>query len=380
MKVDVLESIDAIPAAEWNALEAGGNPFLRHEFLAALEHHGCVGATFGWHPRHLVLRSADGRLLGASPLYRKDNSYGEFVFDHAWADALERAGRRYYPKLVCAVPYTPATGPRLLLAPGVDPAAVRTGLIEAACGLAAREGASSLHWLFPTAEEAAALEGAGMLARTDIQYHWHNRGWRDFEDFLGALTASRRKKIRQDRRRALAHGLDLEWIRGDRSSPEQRAAAAHCYRATFDRKWGVATLNRGFFDEIAGTMGRHLHLVLARDEDGYVAAAILFEGGNTLYGRHWGAVASYPGLHFELCYHLGIDYCIEHGLQRFEPGAQGEHKIWRGFVPTLTRSAHWIADPAFRDLLRDHLALEREAVAERLTALRAHVPFRHDGG
>jgi len=379
MPIAVHDSIQDLSAAEWNRLGTCDNPFVRYEFLAALERHGCVGESFGWIPQHLAYRDSRGRLLGAVPLYLKDNSYGEFVFDWSWADAYDRAGGRYYPKLVVAAPYTPATGPRLLLADDA-PADVADRLIDAALDHARRLEVSSLHWLFTDDAQTARLERHGLMRRTGCQFHWHNRGYRDFDDFLAAFTAEKRKKVRRERRRVQESGLAIEVVSGDGASDEQIATAEMFYRTTFDKKWGVATLNLPFFREVAERMGEQLVLLLARDASRYVAGAICFRSRDTLYGRHWGCVAEYHSLHFELCYYQGLEYCIREGLARFEPGAQGEHKVSRGFLPTPTWSAHWIADPRFAQAIGDFLRREHRGMEHYMEELAGHSPFKAEPG
>lgn len=372
MTLRVHESIDQIPASDWNRVAATDNPFLQHAFLAALEHHGCVGEQFGWLPQHLGAYDSEGKLVGAAPLYLKDNSYGEFVFDWAWAEAYERAGGAYYPKLVSAVPYTPATGPRLL----APDAAVRRQLLEATVAHARQLQVSSLHWLFPPESEIELMEAGGLMRRTGCQFHWYNRGYRDFDDYLSAFTAQKRKKLKRERRRVAESGLQIERVHGHEATEDQLAIAAEFYRSTFDKKWGVATLNLGFFREVAQTMGERLLLVMARDSQRYVATSICFRSDDTLYGRHWGCNADYHSLHFELCYYQGIDYCIDQGLARFEPGAQGEHKVGRGFEPTPTWSAHWIAEPRFAQAIDDFLGREHVGMQHYMESLREHLPFK----
>lgn len=372
MPVRIHDSIDQIPAADWNRVAATGNPFLQHAFLAALEHHGCVGPQFGWLPQHLAVYDHQDVLIGAAPLYLKDNSYGEFVFDWSWADAYERAGGAYYPKLVGAVPYTPATGPRLLAAD----AAVQRSLLEAALAHARELQVSSLHWLFPPLAEVELMEERGLMRRTGCQFHWRNRGYRDFSDFLDGFSAQKRKKLKRERRRVIETGLQIERIHGHEASDQQLAVAAAFYRSTFDKKWGVATLNLGFFQEVARTMGERLLLIMASDQGRYVAAAICFRSDDALYGRHWGCNAEFHSLHFELCYYQGIDYCIEQGLALFEPGAQGEHKVSRGFEPTPTWSGHWIADPRFAAAIGDFLRREQVGMQHYIDELAEHLPFK----
>lgn len=376
MKATIYDAIDNISAAAWNALASTDDPFLRHEFLAALERHGCVGHALGWLPQHLVIEDAAGELLGAAPMYIKYNSYGEFVFDWSWADAYERTGRRYYPKLVVAVPYTPATGPRLLLRQSPDKERVADALIEAAVAHARDIGASSLHWLFTTEEDTRRLERHGLMRRTGCQFHWQNRGYSSFDDYLGAFSSGKRKKIKRERRRVAEAGVAIDMIRGDQADGQQWALIHNFYRHTFDTKGGIPTLSLPFFREIAATMGDQILLVMARDGGRDVAGAISFVGEDTLYGRHWGCLADYHSLHFEACYYQGLDYAIARGLRRFEPGAQGEHKISRGFLPTPTWSAHWIADPMFRDAISDFLLRETKAMDGYIDELSGHSPFR----
>jgi predicted N-acyltransferase len=375
MRVSVVKSLDRVSAADWNRLAGTENPFTRHEFLAALEHHGCVGDTFGWWPQHILVREA-GRLVGAAPLYLKDNSYGEFVFDWSWADAYQRAGLAYYPKLVVAVPYTPVTGPRLLVAPDADAPAVCEALLQGALEHAHRHGVSGLHWLFTSEEATEALEAQGLMRRVGYQFHWHNPGYRDFEDFLDTLTARRRKEIRRERRQARDSGVEIEVLDGHQATEEHWLTFSRFYRSTFERKWGLATLTPGFFLELGRSIPNAVVLVLARHTGRYVGAALNLAGSDTLYGRHWGCEAFFPGVHFEVCYYRTIEHCIARGLRRFEAGAQGEHKIARGFLPTPTYSAHWVADPRFRDAIGRFLERERNDIAEHIEDLRHHSPFK----
>jgi len=376
MQFDIATTLETIPAAEWDALVEDDNPFARHAFLVALERHGAVGEAFGWWPRYLLARDG-GRLVGAVPLYLKDNSYGELVFDWAWAEAYERAGLAYYPKLVAAIPYTPASGRRLLTGNGPGAETVARGLIDAAVDLARDLGVSSLHWLFTDTRDTALLEAHPQHhLRLGVQFHWHDAGYADFDDYLGALTASKRKKIRQERRRVREQGIELRRLHGDEVSSEQWSLWHRFYTSTFDRKWGHATLSEGFFREIGQTMPRNVLLVLARHEGETVAGAFCLRGNRTLYGRHWGCTRHLDQLHFEACYYQGLEYCLEQGLTRFEPGAQGEHKIARGFLPARTWSAHWIADPAWRERIRQFLAHERAAMEDHIAELAGHSPFR----
>ncbi|QKT02360.1 N-acetyltransferase [Ectothiorhodospiraceae bacterium 2226] len=377
MQLTVCKRLDEVAAPAWNALNPHGNPFLRHEFLCALERHGCLGPRYGWLPHHLLVHDDGGRLIGAAPLYAKTNSYGEFVFDWAWADAYAREGLAYYPKLVGAAPYTPATGPRLLVHPEAARGAVVDALIDGALALARDLRASSAHWLFTNRDDTEHLVATrGFLPRLGCQFHWENRGYSDFEAFLAALSADKRKKLRRERRRVAEQGVELTTLQGAQIEPEHWAVFHRFYTQTFDRKGGVPTLSRAFFEAVAHDMPEAVVLVLASFRGRYIAGALSFAGGGVLYGRHWGAEADFHSLHFEACYYRGIDYCISQGLQRFEPGAQGEHKVSRGFLPTRTWSAHWIAHPAFGHALADYVQREREAMEQYMAELGRHSPYR----
>jgi predicted N-acyltransferase len=378
MHASVIERIDDIPAADWNRVSGTAHPFTRHEFLAALEHHDCVGERFGWQPQHVVVHDSDGVLAGAAPLYLKDNSYGEFVFDWSWADAWHRAGLRYYPKLVSAIPYTPVTGRRLLVRPDADQQAVQTALVDRALALVESTGSSSLHWLFTDDRDTAFLQRHGLMRRTSCHFHWHNANYRTFDDFLDCLTSRKRKKIRRERRYVDEAGIRMQIIHGDEAGEEHWQIMHGFYRSTFERKSGIPTLSLGFFREISRTMGQQVLLVFAWHEGEAVAGAINLRGDDALYGRHWGCREQFHSLHFETCYYQGIDYCIRHGLGLFEPGAQGEHKISRGFLPSLTWSAHWIADAGFRDAVDRFVAHEHELVLEYRDDMQRSSPFRDD--
>jgi hypothetical protein len=366
--------LEEVPRDDWNHLAGDDNPFVRHEFLLALERTGCLGQRFGWWPAHLAVREG-GRLVAAAPAYLKDNNYGEFVFDHAWSEAYQRAGLAYYPKLVIAVPYTPVTGPRLLLDPLAGPPAAAT-LIEGAREIAASRGLSSVHWLFTDEAQTTLLEAGGLLRRTGCQFHWTNPGYRDFEDYLDALTAKRRKEVRRERRAVASQGLAIEVLSGREAEPRHWRAMHALYRSTFDRKWGIATLTREFFEAVADALPDQVLLVLARRGGEYVAGAFNMLGRSRLYGRHWGASAYYPGLHFEVCYYRAIEFCIDRRLKGFEAGAQGEHKVARGFLPALTLSAHWIGHPGLRAAIADFLVRERRAVRGYAAEVLAHSPYR----
>lgn len=378
MELKIATSLEAVPAADWNAVTGTGNPFLRHEFLVALERHGCVGEEFGWLPRHLLAYRGN-RLAGVAPMYFKDNSYGEFVFDWAWADAYHRNGIPYYPKAVASIPYTPAGGPRLLVHPNEDRTEVAPALIGLARALMEQEDLSSLHWLFTDADDTALLEDSGFMLRMGCQFHWRNQGYRDFDDFLSRLSSRKRKSLRRERRHVREAGVELQVLHGHEMTAEDWAVMHGFYRSTFERKSGIATLSREFFEEVSRTMGDQLVLVFARHEGEPVAGAINFRGDDSLYGRHWGCREQFHSLHFEACYYQGIEYCIEQGLQRFEPGAQGEHKISRGFLPTATWSAHWIRHEGFRTAIGDFLRREQLGMRDYMDTLAEQSPYRREG-
>ena len=378
MRLEIADHIAEFDPGAWNALTGADYPFFRHEFLVALERHGAVGPEVGWVPRFLLLRGDDDRLLGAVPTWLKSHSRGEFVFDFTWADAWERHGLAYYPKLVAAIPWTPATGPRLLVAPGDDASAHRTALAQGLRTLTTRLSLSSAHGLFVDEADLRAFEAAGFRRRVDFHYFWHNAGYADFDDFLGALTSRKRKKIRQERRYVREQGIETGIRHGHEMSDDELERVHALYALSFIRKTNLPVFSRAFFREIARTMGEQLVCALAWRGGEIVATAIMLRDSATLYGRYWGTSGDYPALHFEACYYQGIDYCIRHGLQRFEPGAQGEHKIARGFLPTRTWSVHWIAEPAFRDAIADHLQREARLVEQYFAQLQRESPFRAD--
>lgn len=376
----VLGSIAEVEAAHWDscANPGGGvaeDPFLSHAFLRALEESGSATARTGWAPQHLVLEQA-GRVLGVAPLYLKSHSYGEYVFDQGWARAYEQAGGRYYPKLQIAVPFTPVTGRRFLVRPGPRADQFRRALVAAALELARRLDVSSLHVTFPSEAEWQELGALGFLQRTDQQFHWENKGYSSFEDFLNELSSRKRKQIRKERREALAPGIACEVLTGSDLREEHWDAFFTFYRSTGARKWGSPYLTRGFFSRIHAAMPERIALVLCRRGGRYIAGALNFIGSDTLYGRNWGAVEDHPFLHFEACYYQAIDFAIARGLRRVEAGAQGPHKLARGYLPCLTYSAHWLRDPAFRDAVARYLERERDYVAEDRALLEEHTPFR----
>ncbi len=378
MDFQIHGSLSEIPAREWNALVHADNPFARHEFLSAMERHDAVGKTFGWYPQYLIARD-NGELVGAAPMYLKDNSYGELVFDWAWADAYQRSGVAYYPKLVVAIPYTPASGQRLLVHPQADYQTVAQAMIAAATEHARNLQVSSLHWLFTDEQDTALFKDQpDYMLRLGCQFHWHNQGYQSFEDYLSHFSSSKRKKIRQERRRVNDQGITLEVLHGDEASETQLKIYHRFYNSTFDRKYGHATFSQGFFLEIARTMPRNIVLVLAKHQDEYVAGAFNVRGSDTLYGRHWGCSHDFHSLHFEACYYQGLEYCINNGLQRFEPGAQGEHKIARGFLPAKTWSAHWIADERFKMPIKQFLQHETGGMEHYISELHDHSPFKNE--
>ncbi len=372
-------SIAAIPPAEWDACAGADNPFVSHAFLAALEESGSVGRGTGWMPRHLVLRDDAGRIAAVVPLYLKAHSYGEYVFDHGWAHAFEQAGGRYYPKLQAAVPFTPVTGPRLLLHPDAA-----EGTAEAAIAMletaARRLEVSSVHVTFPDRPTYERFVAAGWLGRIGVQYHWHNEGYRSFDDFLAALSSRKRKDIRKERERVGTTGLAIGVRTGAALTPALWDAFFRFYRNTSDRKWGDPYLTRDFFHLIGERMAGRIALVVAEKDGVPVAGALNLIGTDTLYGRNWGCDEQYRFLHFEACYYQAIDFAIARGLARVEAGAQGEHKIQRGYRPVATYSAHWIAHAGLREAVAAYLARERPAMEAEIEALAEALPFRRGDG
>ncbi|HYM43606.1 MAG TPA: GNAT family N-acetyltransferase [Steroidobacteraceae bacterium] len=368
-------SIDELDATRWNALDAGSSPFTRHEFLAALEHTACVGPHSGWEPRYVALHDGAG-LAAAAAAYVKTHSYGEFVFDFAWAQAYERLGRRYYPKLTLATPFTPATGPRLLVRPGLDYPALAAQLLTALERDAVAHGFSGAHALFLDEAAREACARRGWLLRRDCQFHWTNRGYASFDDYLESFTAEKRKKARRERRRVAEAGVRFETRFGGELDAALLERIYGLHRDTFLRHGHEPYLTPEFFQEVARRLPQSLMVKLAVHGRAVVAAAIFFWSPQALYGRYWGAAADYHSLHFETCYHQGIEFCIERGIPRFEPGTQGEHKVSRGFEPTLTWSGHFIADRQFRAAIAAYLEREAAAVESYADEVQEHVPFR----
>ncbi|MBK6599250.1 MAG: N-acetyltransferase [Proteobacteria bacterium] len=378
MQATVHSSISELDAAAWNSLNRTNNPFLRHEFLLALETQACIGGETGWRPAIVSLHDNSG-LAAAAPAYVKGHSYGEFVFDFAWAQAYARVGLPYYPKLVVGIPFTPATGARLLLRDPAD-GQLRSQLIDELQQAARTRGWSSIHALFANETDHDALRSAGWLSRRDVQFHWHNRGYRSFDDYLATFTADKRKKAKRERRRVAEDGIEFVTLMGPSIDPAVLDAVYALHRQTFLRHGHEPYLTREFFRTIAAVVGEQFMLKLAHLRGRLVAAAVFFWHAEALYGRYWGAMEEFHSLHFETCYHQGIEFCIEHGIQRFEPGTQGEHKISRGFEPNLTRSGHWIADERFRNAIADYLQREGTHIDAYAAAVRAHVPYRDARG
>ena len=374
MRLTVHDAIADIAAAEWNALAGDEYPFLRHEFLLAAEQTGSVSADAGWIPRHLTVEK-DGTLLGAMPLYEKDHSWGEFVFDWAWARAYDRAGLPYYPKLVSAVPFTPAPSRRLLLA-GNAGADVARELIDGAIALARKTGCSSLHVLFPVEDELPLFRDAGLRVRKDCQFHWENREYADFDAFLQTFTAVKRKKARRDRRRVSEAGIRFRHLRGADLDKDTWETVFRMISITFMRRGSLPYYDLDFFLRITAALPDNILVILAEQDGQPIAAAVFYESASTLYGRYWGSTGYHNALHFETCYYQGIEYCIDKGLQLFEPGTQGEHKISRGFEPVYTWSAHWLAHPEFLSAIGDYLEEEGRHVDRYVDAVDSHSPYR----
>lgn len=378
--VRVIPDIGAIPAPEWDACANPDakryNPFVSHTFLKALEDAGCVGPSSGWHPAHLAVQDDEGVTTACMPAYLKTHSRGEYIFDHAWADAYHRAGGVYYPKLQCSVPFTPVPGPRLLIKPGPDAAERERILASAAIEFARRQKMSSLHITFLEQDAWERLGQFGLLQRTDQQFHWRNEGYATFDDFLATLSSRKRKAIRKERAQALESGLEIELLTGEDIKEHHWDAFFDFYQDTGARKWGVPYLNRAFFSRLGETMAADCLLVMARSGERYVAGALNIIGGDCLYGRYWGAIEHHPFLHFEVCYYQAIDYAIANRLSRVEAGAQGEHKLARGYLPTTTYSLHWIADPGLEQAVARYLFDERRHIAHAQTVLTDYAPYK----
>ena len=367
-------SISEIPSHEWNSLSGISDPFIRHEFLSALENNHCVGEQFGWYPYHLSVRNSDKVLIGVCPLYIKTNSYGEFVFDWSWASAYEQVGLDYYPKLVSCVPYNPVTGNRLLCE---DPV-VKSVMIKQIIEVSEKLKLSGVHCLFTTSDDTQLCTDNKLQLRLGCQYHWKNQNYSDFDDFLSSFISRKRKKVNRERRMVKEQNISIEIIHGNDATEEQIEIAQQFYETTFDRKSGIPTLNVNFFKEICHTMGNQIVFMFALLDQRYIACAITLRSDDALFGRFWGCEKEYHSLHFETCFYQGINYCIEHRLQRFEPGAQGEHKITRGFLPTKTWSAHWINDSRFKEPIYTFCEREKSAMKTQCKELLELSPFRLD--
>ena len=378
--VSVAETIHELTPLEWDALKHDDNPFIEHRFLAVLEDSGSIGSASGWLPRYLTVRNSDGVLRAAAPTYLRSNSYGEYIFDWAWARACQNAGIPYYPKVTAAVPFTPATGPRLLVHPQDDISAMRAVLGRAALTLAEATDCSSVHWLFCSEAEAGELREHGYLVRQTHQYHWHNRGWQDFDAFLADLKRKRRGEITRERRRLNDAGVDVVLLRGEELQLSHWQALHGFYRDTIARMGGIAYLTPSFFlAEAPALLAQRAVAVMARRNGEWIAGSLSFERGKHLYGRYWGRSVELPGLHFELCYHRLIEYAIEQGMTRFEAGAQGEHKISRGLIPSSTWSAHYLRHPGLREAVAEQLKQEGRAVRQQMDWLRQRGPYKDNG-
>ncbi len=381
-QVEFITTLGAVEATSWNAIAGTDYPFLRHEFLYGLETSGCTTPDNGWQPCHALLRG-DGELLALLPLYLKGHSYGEYVFDWSWADAWERNGLAYYPKLISAIPFTPATGPRLCCAPGLSERlseeAVWPLLLEAIQRLAEQQNISSWHLLFPTESVSAALDELGLPRRRAVQFHWLNQNYRDFDQFLTEFSSRKRKKLRRERQRVVDQGLTLQRLRGHQISPAHWQRFHQFYQLTYAKRSGHGGyLSAKFFTEVLPQLGEQVLMVTAEHHGELVAAALYFCSSDTLYGRYWGCSQEFDALHFEACYYQGIEFCIEQGLARFDPGAQGEHKIQRGFRPILTWSNHWIANPELATAVENFCAEEALQVARYQAQASELLPFRRD--
>lgn len=381
IEIEAIQSLAQIDAADWDACACPEattgrpeDPFTTHRFLKALEDSGSVGPGTGWQPHYLIAR-AEGQIIAAAPLYAKSHSQGEYVFDHSWAEAYMRAGGRYYPKLQMAVPFTPATGRRFLTRPGFQDTG-RAALLQGAVQLAANNGISSLHITFCTGDEAAAGQDMGLLHRIGQQFHWENAGYADFDAFLAQLSSRKRKNIRKERSTAQGFGGEIRQLTGDEIQPHHWDAFWTFYQDTGSRKWGSPYLTRAFFDIAHDTMRDDILLVMAERDGQPVAGALNFIARDALFGRYWGCIEDHPCLHFEACYYQAIDYAIANGLARVEAGAQGQHKLARGYMPVATHSLHWIADPGFRSAVEDYLEAERNEVGEEIEILTDWGPFR----
>ena len=380
-QIRVISSLSEVDPSAWNSLQSGSpiNPFVTHEFLTALETSGSACAQTGWLAQHLLLETIDGQLLGALPCYLKNHSQGEYVFDHGWADAFERAGGNYYPKLQASVPFTPATGPRFLVPEGSQKQIAQTALMEGLKQLSSRLNVSSAHVTFLTDAESQLADQHGFLVRTDQQFHWLNNAYDTFDDFLDALSSRKRKNIKKERKTALeTSGISIEWLKGETITERIWDRFFAFYQDTGSRKWGQPYLTREFFTLVGEAMPDRVMLVMAKRNDDYIAGAINFLGDDCIYGRHWGCLEDHPCLHFEVCYYQAIEYAIQYNLKRVEAGAQGPHKLARGYLPVTTRSVHWVTHPGFADAVKDYLVHERREVDRHQEMLSGHAPFKKE--
>ena len=375
IEVSIIGAINEVSADDWNQLVDSDNPFARFEFLNALEQHHCLGQTYGWLPQHIIIKE-NNQLIGASPMYLKNNSYGEFVFDWAWADAYHRSGIEYYPKLVTSIPYTPATGQRFLISDNNRYDEISQLIINAGLQHAKTIGVSSMHWLFTNDRDTQQLKSDNLILRLGCQFHWQNNNYTDFEHYLSFFNSKNRKKIKRERKQVQQQNIEIEIRSGHQMTDKLWQIYHSFYTSTFDKKSGMATLSLGFFKSIEETMPDNVLVLFAKFNNEYVASAFCIRGEKTLYGRHWGCNEEFDSLHFELCYYQGLEYCIKNGLSRFEPGAQGEHKIYRGFLPTETWSAHWIAHPEFNTIIRKHVEHEQEGMQHYIKDMHTHSPFK----
>lgn len=375
----ILPSLADVTPEEWDLLAGDHNPFLSYSFLRSLEQHDCVGENFGWYPVHLTIRDDDNLLVAAMPMYVKTNYYGEFVFDWNWDSAYEQAGLDYYPKLVVSIPYTPATGTRLLIHPDVSNAdELREILVSQALNFAKQQNFSSVHWLFTDQADTDFFRQRGFTLRMGCNFHWHNNQHTSFDDLLAAFSSKKRKNIKRERRIVADQSIIMRRYHGSEISDDLLQTFTRFYTDTFDKKNGVATLNEGFFFQLRNQLQERMILVAAEKDERPVAAALFFRGKETLYGRYWGCERDYHSLHFETCYYQGLEIAIEAGLKHLDPGVQGEHKIPRGFLPTATWSAHWLADEKFAGIIHRYCADEREAIEEHCRLLWKHSPYRDD--
>ena len=381
LRVSILESINNIDSLTWDSCVPDKHPFVSHAFLSALEESGSATTQTGWLAQHVVLEDNNRNTLGIVPMYLKNHSQGEYVFDHGWAEAFEHAGGQYYPKMQISVPFTPATGPRLLLNQKIDQNSKQSQILTKqlldACILRCKEtGVSSLHVTFPNKHQASFLENKGLLTRSGIQFHWENKGYSDFNEFLESLTSRKRKQIRRERREALSSGIKIIQLSGNDIEEKHWDAFFKFYQETGNRKWGIPYLTREFFSLIGQKICDQIVLMLVEKDSRLIAGALNLKSDNVLYGRNWGSIEYHKFLHFEVCYYKAIDYAIRHQIKYVEAGAQGEHKLIRGYLPTLTYSAHWIANPSFHDAIKSYLEKETPLIKHAISDLTTHAPFK----